>query len=350
MSRVLLDYPHRMGGHCGSGALRDQMHRAGVGWGGPPSEALVFALGGALDFAYLRSDALRPPVYLVGRGGHLEVDLPTRLGAQVEVRATDDPALGWDWVRSEIDAGHPAMVWADIGELPYLRVRLTMSRHDIVIIGYDDQTRTAFVVDNDREDVQHVPYDALARARASTAFPLPTRHTTYVIRWPSQVPDLRTAAGEAFTQHAATMTASAAPSLGPGLTTQIGGLAAVQAFVDDLPRWPELFPGEALHTVLLSLAAFIDKAGTGGGLFRRLLSDGAREIAEHTGDAATADAAEATAACAETWTAIAATAADKQATAADRFTGVRRHADALVQRETCAVQALQAAAQSLAGR
>lgn len=347
MTGVLLDYPHRMAGHCGSGALRDQLDRAGLGWGGPPSEALVFALGGALDFGYVRSDALQPPIYLIGRGGGLEKDLPHRLGAQLEVRSTDDPELGWQWVTSEIDAGHPAMVWADIGELPYLRVRLTMSRHDIVVIGYDDDTRTAFVVDNDRADVQHVPYDALARARASTAFPLPTRHTTYVIRWPARPPDLRAAAADAFAQGAATMTTSAAPSLGPGLTSHVSGLAAVQVFVDDLANWPHLFPGDGLHTVLLGLAAFIEKAGTGGGLFRRLLSDGAREIAEHTGDRATAAAAEATGACAAVWTAIAAAAADKESTPADRLARARRHADELVHRETQAVQALQVAAASL---
>lgn len=62
MSSVLLDYPHRMGGHCGSGALRDLMHWAELGWDGPPTEGLVFALGGALDFVYLRSTSLRPPI------------------------------------------------------------------------------------------------------------------------------------------------------------------------------------------------------------------------------------------------------------------------------------------------
>ena len=30
--RVLLDYPHRQAGHCGSGALRDLLEWAGLGW------------------------------------------------------------------------------------------------------------------------------------------------------------------------------------------------------------------------------------------------------------------------------------------------------------------------------
>lgn len=109
MTTVIGSYPHQMGGHCGSGALRDLLHWAGLGWGGPPTEGLVFALGGALDLAYLRSSAVQPPVYLVGRGGTLELDLPRRLGATAELRCTDDPGEGWAWVRDEIDAGRPVM-------------------------------------------------------------------------------------------------------------------------------------------------------------------------------------------------------------------------------------------------
>src|SRR3546814_6446919 len=171
---LIADYPHRMGGHCGSGAMRDLLHWNGLGWDGPPSEGLVFALGGALSLTYIRSDDLTPPLYLVGRGGDFEVDLPERLGAVAEVLATDDPHEGWTFVRDDIDAGRPSLVWADIAELPYLRVQLRMSRHDIVVIGYDEIGGTASVVDNDRADVQKIPLDALARARSSTSFPQPT--------------------------------------------------------------------------------------------------------------------------------------------------------------------------------
>lgn len=122
--RVLLKYPHRMAGHCGSGALRDLLEWAGLGWQEVPGEGLVFGMGGGLAFTYLRLAGLTPPVYLVGRSSDLEVDLLARLGAEVDVRETDDPVVGWEWVRSELQHGRPVMVWADIAELPYLNVRL----------------------------------------------------------------------------------------------------------------------------------------------------------------------------------------------------------------------------------
>lgn len=51
MSHVMIEpYPHYLGGHCGSGALRDLLHWADLGWeelpGRLPGEGLVFGLGG----------------------------------------------------------------------------------------------------------------------------------------------------------------------------------------------------------------------------------------------------------------------------------------------------------------
>jgi hypothetical protein len=317
MSRVLLDYPHRSAGHCGSGALRDLLDWAGLGWDGPPDEGLVFGLGGALSFSYLRLPGLTPPIYLVGRGADLELDLPRRLGAHVELTQTDDPVQGWQWVRDELDAGRPVLVWADIAELPYLRVRLKMSRHDIVIIGYDDDAQVAFVVDNDREHVQEVPYDALARARASTAFPTPARHATFTITWPARLPELRAVAAEAFASSAALMRAGGseladATSL-PSTAVAGSGLSGVAVFAEDLARWPQVFSREEHDASLRALPAFIEKAGTGGGLFRRLQAQGCADVAARTGLDVVAQAADAVARCAAAWSALATAATGQQA-------------------------------------
>ncbi|MBS2993627.1 BtrH N-terminal domain-containing protein [Rhodococcus sp. D-46] len=343
--RVVSPYPHRLGGHCGSGAMRDLLEWAGLGWNGPPDEGLVFALSGSLDLAYVRDTELMPPIYLVGRGGDLETDLPMRLGAAVSVHATDDPSEGWAWVRDSIQRGRPALVWADIAELPYLRVQLQMSRHDIVVIGYDDEHQIAHVVDNDREDVQMVPYDALAKARSSQGFPVPTRHTFFDIEWPQKLPDLTVASRAAFAQAAAAMTASDGPSIVSGSDTAVGatGLAAVDLFADDLPRWPEVFPDDVLHLLLLGLRAFVEKAGTGGGLFRKLLASGAHDIARLTDDSAAAAVSDSARRCAATWSQVASLARSNGAPARERAREAARVAATLPKLERELVRALEAA-------
>ncbi len=349
MSRVLLDYPHQKAGHCGSGALRDLMTWAELGWGAPPSEGLVFTLGGALDFAYVRDATLTPPVYVVGRGPDMELDLLHRLGAHTELRQTDDPSLGLKWVTTELDSGRPVMVWADIAELPYLRVRLRMSRHDIVVIGYDDDARIAYVVDNDRDAVQTVPYDALARARSSTGFPLPTRHATYFVEWPSDAPDLVAAAADALDRSAHTLRdggpgifAPASPNGGGGT-----GLDGIRAFANDLGHWPDTFDTPVLDVALNALTAFIEKAGTGGGLFRRLLSQGCADLADHSHDPAVHAAADTALRAAQAWTAVAAAATTGDNTAQQRATRAAQHAALLPDLEEALADTLSAAAHSL---
>ncbi|MBE7190606.1 DUF4872 domain-containing protein, partial [Jatrophihabitans endophyticus] len=182
--------------------------------------------------------------------------------------------------------------------------------HDIVIIGYDDDQQLVHVVDNDRTDVQLVPYDALAKARSSTSFPEPTRHTIYDIRWPDTLPDLRTAAADAFARSATTMTTPGRSAIaGPDADHTATGLTAVGGFVDDLQAWPDVFDERTLAIALAALPAFIEKAGTGGGLFRRLLSRGCEELAGHLRHPSLDTLTDAAQRVASAWTSVAATAA-----------------------------------------
>lgn len=348
-SRSIIEhYPHRMGGHCGSGAMRDLMEWNRVGYDGPPDEGLVFALGGALSLTYVRSDALTPPIYLVGRGPDFEVDLPRRLGGSVEVLATDDPAEGWENLRAEIDRGRPTLVWAEIAELPYLRVQLRMSRHDIVVVGYDEAKRLALVADNDRAEFQHVPLDALARARCSTSFPQPTRHTLFRVAWPLALPSLHTAAAEAFAQSAASLSTPTGSTIAGPAEHGSHGLDAAAALASDVSSW-EALSAEELEMHLFSLGAFIEKAGTGGGLFRRLLAHGCEQIAHLTGNHATAVLATDAHRAAASWTAVARAAVQRDHVSSERLRSVITLAEALPEVEKTLEASLRRAAASLIG-
>lgn len=350
MTRTALveNYPHRMGGHCGSGAMRDLLHWHGLGWEGPPSEGLVFALGGTLGLSYVRSNDLAPPLYLVGRGADFEVDLPRRLGGHVEVLTTEDASEGWGWVRDEVDAGRPSLVWGDIAELPYLRVQLQMSRHDIVVIGYDEGAGIAFVVDNDRAEVQQVPLEALARARSSTSFPEPTRHCTYRISWPDKLNALAPAAAEAFQQSADNMRHPGDNAIFDSARASFGGdgLDASTQLADDVQTWTR-FPTDDLNVLLFSLGAFIEKAGTGGGMFRKLLGEGAADVARLTHDRATEHLANEALICARAWTQLARAAVQRDIKATARAEAVAISAKRLPELERHLVEALESAADSL---
>lgn len=333
MTRVLLDVPHTVAGHCGSGSLRDLLAWSGLSYDDDPmSEPLAFALAGGLAFQYLRREDDTPPIYLVGRTGDLELSACRRLGIEVEARRTDDPGEGWRFVTEELDAGRPVMINADILGLPYLRVQLSNTRHSLLVVGYDDERDVAYLLDNDREDVQEVPLGTLAQARGGDGFPDPARHATYPMRFPDSLPDLLGTARGACADTVRHLELGA--GLFPqgtlaGVVADATGTAGVRGFVDDLARWDTALSADERATALRALPVFIEKAGTGTGMFRKLQGDGLREAGERTGDAALTAAGDAWRLAASAWSGLAAAAReslDEAVAAADELPALERRA------------------------
>jgi hypothetical protein len=305
-------FPHRMAGHCGSGAFRDLLEFHGLSWFGdrPMSEAMAFGLGGGLGCFFYELPEMDPPLYLVGRGGGLERGVCEHLEIDLDLRKTDDPDEAWTWLRAELDAGHPTMVNADIRELDYLRVKLSNTMHDIVVTDYDPDEGVALIADNDREELQRCSLESLQRARGSQGFPGPSHHATWVMRFPDALPDPRVAIERAVRRSAANMTegAEGLAGLEPGC-----GLDHVERLAASYPEWPSRYGDARLGKALGGLWVFIVKAGTGGAMFRSLQAGFLRESAELLHDSALAAAADVYDELASEWVAL----ADAAATARD---------------------------------
>lgn len=281
-------FPHRKAGHCGSGALRDLLELHGLDFGaGPLSEGTVFGLAGGLGFFFLEIPAMRPPLYLVGRTADLERDFATHLGIGLELRQTDDAEEGLHWVRDELTAGRPPMVWADIAELEYLRVRMSNTRHGIVVVDLDEDEGVAWIADNDREELQRCSLASLAAARNSGGFPGPNRHKTFLYDWPEQLGDPRPAVDAALARAVANMREHDGSGHGPA---EAYGLRGVDAFAAAYSGWPDRF-GDDLGAALRGLRVFIVKAGTGGAMFRSLQATFLRDMAALLGAAELREAA-----------------------------------------------------------
>lgn len=260
-------FPHRLAGHCGSGALRDLLELHGLDYGnGPLSEGFAFGLGGGAGFLYFEMPGTPTPAYVVGRTADLESDVACTLDMGLEIRDTDDPAEGWATVRAAIDDGRPPLIWADIAELEYLRVRLTNTRHDIVIVDYDEDAGIAWVADNDREELQRCSLESLASARSSQGFPGANHHRVFLYDWPQR---LRPAADAVDAALAITIDNMRDGGNGLGEIGGHTGLAGVDAFTASYPEWPQRF-GDNVGPALAGLGLLIVKAGTGGAMFRSL--------------------------------------------------------------------------------
>ncbi|WP_249010585.1 BtrH N-terminal domain-containing protein [Conexibacter sp. DBS9H8] len=299
------DFAHARAGHCASGSLRDVLAFCGLDYGaGPLSEGMCFGLGSGLGFLYADVPGVRPPVYVVGRTEALEESFAANLGVGLEIEETDDPARGLARVVDELAAGRPPIVWADIAELEYLRVRMSNTRHAIVVVGVDPGEGVAWLADNDRDGLQPCSLASLARARDSQGFPGPNRHRTFLYRWPDRLGDPAVAVARAV-NGAITNMRDGGSRLG-GIDAP-GGLAGVAAFAAAYRDWPARF-GEHCGELLGALSIFIVKAGTGGAMFRSLYAEFLADAAALLDDRRLEETAEVAAALAGDWRALAATA------------------------------------------
>ncbi len=328
---IVSSFPHRRAGHCGSGALRDLLEHRRLDYGhGPLTEGAVFGLAGGLGFLYLEAQEMKPPLYLVGRTADLECDIAAHLGVELTVRDTTEPSEGWALVRDELDVGRPTMVWADIKHLDYLNVRMHNTRHDIVIVGYDESADVAFVADNDRDEIQRCSLSSLASARNSNAFPGPNLHTTYLYRWPDQLRDPRVATRAAIECAIENMRSGGAALAG---LRGAFGLAGIDYFAATYPDWPRTF-GPALTDALAGLRVFIVKAGTGGAMFRSLHAQFLRELGDLLAEPALTRAGDVYDQLAEAWVILA-----RCAEVFDHGTGVQIVQD-IAQLEHAGVEAM----------
>jgi hypothetical protein len=284
-ARVVIDLPHRRGGHCGTGSFRDLLEYHALGYGAEPlSESMVLGLSGSLTFLFAQQAAppdapgLQLPLYMNGRSEDLESRFCANVGIGLDLRRTDDSGEAWAWLRDELTAGRPTMVWANIGDLDYLDVKLDNTRHDVIVTGFDLDAGVAFLADYDRDELEPCALDSLARARASSAFPGPARNATWVMRFPERLPEPGVVVRVAIESVVRNMCRPRDPALPYG-----EGLCAVRELAESYRDWPERFGGE-LRSVLKLLHVLIDRAGTGGSLFRRFFARFLAEAAELTGD------------------------------------------------------------------
>jgi hypothetical protein len=257
---------HRVAEHAASGALRDLLEHHRLSFAAEPlSEGAVFGLSGALDLHVRIAGAAIPPIDLEGRALSLELDLCRHLGVEAGWFATDDPGAGWQQLRLELDAGRPALLRADIGELDYHPVRPHDTRHVILVTGCDVQAGVVWVLDRCFPEPQRCTLSSLAAARASRGWPEPARHGMLRLQRPDELSEPGGAIGAALARVVRSMRQQ-----GNGGHPHVrGGLAGIDALAAAWPQLPRL-AGARLSQTLTSLRSRVRDGGTGGALYRSL--------------------------------------------------------------------------------
>ncbi|MEO3749491.1 BtrH N-terminal domain-containing protein [Streptomyces sp. B6B3] len=243
--------------HCETSTLGALLRHEGLDL----SEPMLFGLGSGLSFIYWDSKAMPFP-FLGGRVRPFDLtrNLATRLGLGLQVQETTSPRRAWDNVVAHLDAGRPVGLQLDSYHLEYFSAKVHFGGHVVALYGYDDHD--AYLVDTDQQGgAVTTSRTSLAEARAARG-PMTARHRSFTLTLPrdpaspeGQIIPAITACAEAF--------------LNPPIANL--GHRGIDKAAKLVPGWFQRTEDPARD--LPQAASLMERAGTGGALFRNLYRD-----------------------------------------------------------------------------
>ncbi len=250
--------------HCETTTLGVLLRHQGIDL----SEPMLFGLGRGLSFVYWDSRSMDFP-FLGGRVKPFELtrNLAETLGLELSVRETASPRKAWADVVEMVGRGRPVGLQLDSFHLEYFTAKVHFGGHVVALYGYDE--RIAHLVDTEQQGgAVSTSLGSLAEARAARG-PMAAKHRSFTLTAPRDLPAPRTSI-------VASVTACAHAFLNPPIANL--GHRGIEKAGKAVGAWLRRSddPGRDLPQAAL----LMEKAGTGGALFRNLYRDFLAECAE----------------------------------------------------------------------
>ncbi|MBO8201053.1 BtrH N-terminal domain-containing protein [Streptomyces smyrnaeus] len=243
--------------HCETTALGVLLRHQGIDL----SEPMLFGLGSGLSFIYWDSKNMGFP-FLGGRVKPfvLTRNLAAGLGLDLQVQETTSPRRAWQNVAASLGADRPVGLQLDSYHLEYFSSKVHFGGHVVAMYGYDDQY--AHLVDTDQQGgAVSTSLTSLARARAARG-PMAAKHRSFTLTVSRNPPSLSSRIVPAIT-------ACAEAFLDPPIANL--GHRGIEKAGKRVRTW--LQRTDAPQRDLPQAALLMEKAGTGGALFRNLYRD-----------------------------------------------------------------------------
>lgn len=262
-----------VGQHCETVTTGTLLNSCGI----KLSEPMMFGLGEGLGFVMLNLKSLPLP-FLGGRSRPFALTqaLCRNLGLECQARETSSKASAWKTLAAELDMA-PVGLQLDCFHLPYFSQPIHFAGH--FVAAYRVEGEQVLLVDTEQQgSLQRAPRPALEAARFAKG-PMSAKARSWTIEARRPVLKLAPAIRKAIR-------ANARAYLSPPFSgaSHLG----ITKLAKSLPKWRAV----AKKSSDFALASLLmEKAGTGGALFRNFYRDFLREAREHLpGARATLDA------------------------------------------------------------
>lgn len=289
MRHVVDQFAAYPGEHCETSAIGNLLQHNGIRL----AEPLLFGLGHGLGFIYW--DAKNMDIPFVG--GRVKPDLLTenlaaRLGLTVHVQETSSVDKAWQQVQRHIERGVPVGLKLDCYDLDYFTSKVHFAGHYAVLYGYDEHY--AYMADTRQQGgLVQTRLSSLAQARSAKG-PMSSRNRSFTLEPKDALPPL----GPAMR---AALAANAQDYLHPKIRNI--GYKGIAKLSKEILAWPDRLSDPQRELPLI--ASLMERAGTGGALFRNLYRDFLHACAEQLGETSIEQAYRAFVEIAPLWVSVA---------------------------------------------
>lgn len=252
------------GEHCETTATGTLLKQLGIDL----SEPMLFGLGEGLGFIFWNMKSMDFPFI----GGRVKPDLLTEniaknLNLELTVKETASIQKAWDNVKELIDKGQAVGLKLDCFHLEYFSKPFHFAGHYTALYGYDNVN--AFLVDTKQQGGQvQTSLKSLALARAEEG-PMSSKNLYYTLRATNKDFDIKEAIVVAIRNNATEY-------INPPITN-IGYKGILKASTEII-KWFKT--SKNIEEEFKTSSMLMEKAGTGGALFRNLYRDFLKESYE----------------------------------------------------------------------
>ncbi len=252
------------GQHCETTATGTLLRQLGI----ELSEPMLFGLGEGLGFIFWNMKSMSFPFI----GGRVKPDILTQniarnLNLELIVKETSSVQKAWENVKDLIDKGQVVGLKLDCFHLEYFSRPFHFAGHYAAIYGYDNEA--AFLADTKQQGGQvKTSLKSLALARAEKG-PMASKNLYYTLKLSDKKADLKKAIPTAIRNNATGY-------LNPPITNI--GYKGILKTSSEIVKW--FNTSKDIENDFKTTASLMEKAGTGGALFRNLYRDFLKESYE----------------------------------------------------------------------
>ena len=264
MKKIIENWVHIPGIHCGSVTLRDVATYRGYPW----SEPMCFGIGGGLGFYYTVSEDISPTRMIFMRGPGMEPTFFSLAYRPTIWKHGDGHTI--ETIKSWIDRDVPVIIQTDIYYLYYYESSTHFPGHIVSVWGYDDENEKMYVADNHFDGLKEVDYKEFVKGMGSKEKSNPLDYN-YIEVEPLSLRGLTELIPDALRENARKMLEGVNGGRGES------GVYLIKSWADDLPYWHQAQDWKWCARFGYQV---IKKRGVGGAGFRWIYRDFLKEAEE----------------------------------------------------------------------